>query len=698
MKGLAAGLIFMCAATVCGVFIGLAGQGLRPVGAAFSLLVGLLFAFGTWLATNDDAGDAAASPTAARSARIWLGLVVSVFAIFALRSFCWLYYIDGPDWKIQSPNNLGDLALHITYINTFTNSVPLWPDNPIYIASKMRYPAGADLFNALLCLVGLDLAQGLVWIGLLGALATGYALWRWGRTFTMAGFLFNGGVFGFAFLHKLVLDRVVEFRDYQAGSDVTWKSIPLSMFVTQRGWLYAIPAGLLLLWNWRETFFKTDAIVAESPGAAAFGGGGKQSASPSGVPNSFGESPNRNRALLPFPAELALYASMPLFHVHTFIALSVVLAVMFIGGDPRIRWHVGRLVGSAFVPATFFVWLVSDNFHAHSMVKWFPGWVRNDQALQRSSFFDFWFSNFGILLPLVLIFIGLSLWRSWRSKPAIKVELVAFVALLIAAVSLWRIWTAGIDGKPLLVLLASLALLAWSFSGRLGPWISDRPVSSRAVFLTAATIIFLAGMLFKFAPWEWDNLKLMIWAYFILLPFLWDDLIDRWSVPVRTGVCIALFGSGFVSLFGGLAAGAEGYTMINRAELDGVGAGVSILPMPARFAAYPTYNHPLLLEGRKVAMGYPGHLWTQGFEDYQKMEAALRDLMLGRGNWRQIAHALGVRYLFWGPEEKQNYAASTRPWEAVAPVVSAGDWGVIYDLEALEPNAPRSLGGQSSQP
>ena len=114
-----------------------------------------------------------------------------------MRSFCWLLYIDGSELKIQSPNNLGDLSLHITMIKNFASGVRLWPDNPIYAFSKLRYPAGIDLFNALLCLVHVDLMRGLVWTGLLGSLATFYAFFRWGGTFGVAGFLFNGGIAGF---------------------------------------------------------------------------------------------------------------------------------------------------------------------------------------------------------------------------------------------------------------------------------------------------------------------------------------------------------------------------------------------------------------------------------------------------------------------------------------------------------------------
>ena len=104
------------------------------------------------------------------------------------------------------------------------------------------------------------------------------------------------------------------------------------------------------------------------------------------------------------------------------------------------------------------------------------------------------------------------------------------------------------------------------------------------------------------------------------------------------------------------------------------------LPMDARFAAYPTYNHPLLLQGRKTVLGYPGHLWTQGFNNYHAVEEKLNSLMRGQGNWKQTAHELGVRYIFWGREENTNYPTSSRPWARLLPKAASGDWGTIYDL------------------
>lgn len=667
MKWLSAGLIFVNLSTVCGLLLGMAGSGLNKVSALLALISGAAFALAAYLGTFDPdkpnrrAGASPASPGSAgealalqrasenrpskraqrrlqkdapkstpapwRYGKVWIWLLGVCFLMFAVRSFCWLLYIDGSELRIQSPNNLGDLSLHITLIRNFADGVALWPDNPIYVFSKLRYPAGMDLFNALLCLVHVDLIRGLVWTGLLASLATFYAFFRWAGAFGVAGFLFNGGTAGFQFFDKL------KFSDYQGVNAIAWKSIALSMFVTQRGLLYAIPAGVLLLWHWREKFFRQGAQGREG----------------------------RRSGPLPFWVELSLYASMPLFHVHTFLALSIILFFLFIfeclqplkfivdllrnegiGGirrsisDPAergkllgdTRMHALTLVACALLPAFFFTWLTTDHFSAGSILKPHLGWVMSDPAFARASFFQFWSDNFGIFIPLALLLIAICGWRAWKSG------------------------------------------LKW-----------NQESSEAITFLLPALAIFVSGLLFQFAPWQWDNIKLMIWAYFLVLPFLWKDLIAHWNVPARALVCMALFGSGFISLFGGLSVGRPGFGITNRIELSAVGDAVQPLPVEARFAAYPIFNHPLLLQGRKLVLGYPGHLWSQGFADYTKPNNLLIQLMQGAENWREIARTLHVRYIFWGREEKTNYAASKRPWEATAPVVASGPWGAIYDLE-----------------
>jgi hypothetical protein len=545
--------------------------------------------------------------------------VVAFFAMFALRSYCWLLFIDGNELKIQSPNNLGDLGLHITYIKNFANGTPLWPDNPIFVLGKLRYPAGTDILNAVLSCLGLGLIRGLVWVGLLGAVATCYAFYRWAGTFGIAGFLFNGGVAGFQIL------KTWQFLDYQGDKTIAWKSIPLSMMVTQRGLLYAIPAGLFLLYHWRSKFFPVAvAVVADggTPDGAVATNRGTQEQT---AVTDRGYSAPARRGVLPLWLEISLYASMPLFHVHTFICLSIVLACLFLFGGKATKRATAMVVALSLIPATFLMWTVGDHFRAGSILKWAPGWVQNNGDF-KMPFFEFWLANFGGWAPAVVALVGFCGWRAWKR------------------------WQGG-----------------------------DHTFDKAVVLLSAAMVMFLLAYLEKTAPWEWDNTKVIVWAYFIVLPFLWTDLIKPWPVLLRAVACFVLFASGFISLIGGLKTGKEGFGFADRAEVDAVAVPLRKIPLEARFASYPTYNHPLLLQGRNVVMGYPGHLWTQGW-DYSAIEPKLTSLLNGAPDWRQLAQQLHARYLFWGREEKQHYAQSRRPWERELRPVATGTWGSIYDL------------------
>jgi len=636
MKWLAAALAFLNACTVFALVAGIVDRGLtRPV-AILSIVVGLFVAFLAHRFTADVSlgGRKPAPPPPApetksrrqlrREARkgkgtvterprwryryVWFWLLAACFAIFAFRSFLWVVYQDGNEIKVQSPNNLGDLSLHLTYIRHFASGVPLWPDNPIEPYSKLRYPAGVDLFNGILTTAGVDVTRGLVWTALLASLATFYALYRWAGTFGVAAFLFNGGLASYPFL------KAFKFEDYQGVNTIAWKSIPLSMFVTQRGFLYAFPAALLLLYHWRARFYPTYDEPARERAAEEET---ESEPAPAPVPR---------RPPLPLWLEVSLYATMPLFHSHTFIALSLVLAMLFIIGDWTVRKATALTVALALLPATFCVWVTTDYFHAGSFIKWHPHWVQKagDFAMP---FFKFWLLNFGVWVPLVLFFVGITAFAVWKQRK-----------------------------DP------------------------DYKISATVAFLISATVIFLVGYFVKLAPWEWDNLKIIIWAYLIVLPFLWTDLIVHWPIPLRVVVCIALFSSGFITLFGGLAAGKTGFGIADRYEFDNVGQALKKMPADARFAGHPIWGSPILLQGRKMVLGYPGHLWTQGFE-FAKTNDKLTALMMGAPNYKDLARDLRARYLYWGRDEKTNYAASKRPWEREATVVASGDWGAFYDLE-----------------
>ena len=306
---------------------------------------------------------------------------------------------------------------------------------------------------------------------------------------------------------------------------------------------------------------------------------------------------------------------MPLFHVHTFLALSAVLAFWLVIGTGEMRKQIAILLAAAFLPATWIVWMITDHFRAKSILAWAPGWLQSDPGFSNSAF-KFWIENFGLTLPGMIALFGIVVWRWAKKAPPVVVAESAEVA-------------------PVEEISKSIS--------------PSRERNRRAfAFVVPAAGVFLFACFVKTAPWGWDNTKLIIWAYFICLPFLWSELIAGFLWPVRAGLCFVLFVSGFVSLIGGLKVGSPGFDIADRIELNALANVLEKIPVKERFAAFPVYNHPLLLDGRKLVLGYPGHLWTQGF-DYGPIEQQLNALMLGAPDWRERA-TLCTRAISLGSE------------------------------------------------
>ncbi len=745
MKYVAAILYAVSSAVLLGLLLGWQRGHLDAQSALISLsggaLVGLL---GLWFARNESSH--------LEKPRGWGWVPVVLFALFSVRAFLWLIFRQGDELRVLSPNNTGDLPLHIAFIRTFANDAPFWPDSPIFSAGKMTYAAGTDFFNSLLTLAGMDVERGLVWVGLAGAVLAGIAIWRWGGAFTLMGFLCGGGLLGFAAFFRDAGEPF--FQDY-AGImkfDAAWKSLPLALLVTQRGFLFALPAGLLLLSSWRTKFFNA-------------GEGWR----------------------MPFAGELLLYVAMPFFHMHTFIALSFMLAVFFIA-QAVARWKILGLVSAAFIPASVLVWITLGMFQTNALplwsnmdqienppprpstevLGWQPGWMVGDTQTQQAwqtftkaepaaapfaahgQFLIFWLGNFGAW-PFVAAALALALLRAlWRRT--LHAKHIAACALAFVSVTPLLGWWASYQNDtwtdfffPIqdaasrnavaqLIAVAALAGgvalhlrrvrdfgLRWVLLGfaaitvldglliMLQGWLPKAPqLRMNALPLLAATgilltllvqyarrrdpslwhMVFVLPGLFlfftccnvKFAPWAWDNTKVMVWAWLIILPFFWEHLIARWKCWQRWGVCVLLFFSGFVGLLGGMDGNQQGYEIARCSTLDAVAAAVRDIPITEPFACAPHYQHALLLNGRKVVLGYEGHLTSHGI-NYGMTGITLDELMNGVDTWRLAAAELNVRYLFYGPLEIQRWPRSHELWRDSVQVIASGPWGELFDLD-----------------
>jgi len=293
MRGVVAILCGVAVAVTASIPMAWAAQGIHPWVAWIALALVPLVALIAWLRLPVD--ESASPPLLVG----WL--MIAVYATASLRAFLWLIYPAGDFWRILSPNNLGDLALHLSLIRWLAATPHWWPASPILAGDPLRYPPGSDLFNALLLKAGVAVETGLIWCALASTALTGIALWRWGLVVALAALLFNGGCGALLFLGK----------GWGADPDalLQWKNLFLTLIVTQRGFLYALPAGLVLLVAWRREFFR-DGVRA-----------------------------------LPVTAQVLLLAAMPLFSVHTTLFLGAMMTGIWIL-SPKARecaWASGAL-------------------------------------------------------------------------------------------------------------------------------------------------------------------------------------------------------------------------------------------------------------------------------------------------------------------------------------------------------------------
>jgi hypothetical protein len=324
---------------------------------------------------------------ARRGADVWDGLALAAFAAVSVRQFGWLVFERGGSLLTLVPYNYGDLPLHWTYVQQLAGGASFWPVNPILAGERLRYPFGVDLLTAVFIQLGASLPVTLVAMGLCGAALAALALRRWGGALAVAGFVFAGGLPGF----RLLWTGRVE--DYQAAVD--WKNLFLALFVPQRGFLLALPAGLVLLWSWRRRLLRGE------PGLAPW-------------------------------VEGVLWGTMPLVHLHTFLFVSLVAAAWAVGTG-RVRAALPALAWAA-APAVWSVFQVTDDFRAASLVGWKPGWTMGAQNPAA-----FLLVNFGLFLPLALAALVVAA-RGRRREELLVLgpALAVFAALFLVRLAPWE--------------------------------------------------------------------------------------------------------------------------------------------------------------------------------------------------------------------------------------------------------------------
>jgi len=431
---LAGSVVLASAATLVSAALASLSGSLRPWISATALAVGSLAGV---LAVRPAVS--APDPPLGDRRTSWLdALALLAFAAVSIRQFVWLLHERDGALLTLLPYNYGDLPLHWTYIQHLARGAAFWPEDPILVGERLHYPFGVDLFTALFVQLGASLPALLRLLGLAGAALAALALRRWGGALAVGGFLFAGGLAGFQILWT---GRLV---DYQA--ELAWKNLYLALFVPQRGFLLALPAGLLLLWSWRRRLLR-------------------------------GET-----GLRPW-VEGLVWGALPLVHLHTFAIVSLFCGLWALSSG-RVRSALPSL-GWAAAPAAWSVWQVTDGFRAASLVGWKPGWVIGAQNP-----FAFLLLEFGLFLPLAAVALILA-WRRGRREELVVLgpALLVFALLFLVRVAPWEwdntkvlLWCYVLALPPIGSLVLARLAIAWRAAAVVGL------VFSGAVSVLAASV------------------------------------------------------------------------------------------------------------------------------------------------------------------------------------------------------------------
>jgi hypothetical protein len=283
---------------------------------------------------------------------------------------------------------------------------------------------------------------------------------------------------------------------------------------------------------------------------------------------------------------------LPLVHTHSFAVMLVASCCWVLLFPDRKAWS--RLLTVAIVAAPSLAWLFSGSgMAARAFLARQVGWDHGADNV-----FWFWLYNTGLVLP----------------------------ALVVALV--WR------GREP--IVPRRLALFLLPFAG-----------------------LFIVPNLLRLAPWMWDNIKFLFYWYLASTPILALLLVRLWRRPAAWAKALAVLTGVSLTLAGAL----DVWRVVSRQSaqriFDKPGMAFARLVIEntaprAVIVRQPTYNHPVLLTGRRSYLGYAGHLYSQGL-DPGRREQDVDGLYRGLPGSIERMRSAGVDYVVVGPMERSGY-------------------------------------------
>lgn len=205
------------------------------------------------------------------------------------------------------------------------------------------------------------------------------------------------------------------------------------------------------------------------------------------------------------------------------------------------------------------------------------------------------------------------------------------------------------------------------------------------IFYLPFGLLFILCNLFLFAPFAYDNNKIMIFWYMLSLPFVakllvsLHDAASWWlrAATVRT-LLLALVFSGTLNLIHELQGG--GWQELSAEEVALAQEVSKTTQSDDVFLTAPVHNNLLTLAGRAVFMGYTGHIYSHGL-DTVPVEKTIKAIYAGKPGAPELLQSAEIDYIVVGPNERREYGKNVGWFEGNYPVFLTSENYVVYRVD-----------------
>lgn len=514
--------------------------------------------------------------------------------------------------------NLGDLPFHLGAIYSFTDGNNFPPQNPSYANAKFSYPFIADFLTACVMKFGADVKsvmhiQNVSWAFALLVILERFVYKFTGNKFAgkiAPALLFFSGGLGFLWFFKDFLNQAKDFiyflnhlpSEYTITNIFRWGNSLVVLFMTQRSLLLGMPLTILVIDKIWEIFKREKGEE-----------GKREKGEDSETSNHKEDFELKEKnfspfSLFPFSAFLVglLAGTLPLVHLHSLVVLFVLGVSVLVLKPEFWREWIAFGVGVAIIAVPELAWAtIGSATNAKAFIGYYFGWDSGEQ-----NFILFWIKNTGLFFPILALGIYLA-FTNKKIEPEEKKKKSRHSAL----------------------------------------------GTQHLQFYLPFLFCFVVSNVMRLAPWQWDNIKVLIYWFIGSLPFAAVALV--WIFNKNNLLKFAAVGCFIVLIFSGAL---DVYHTTSRqinmkvfsADDVRIAERIKELTAPqALFANSPSFvNSPVVLSGRRSLMRYVGHLSSYGI-DYKEREDDLKRIYEGNATADILIKKYGIEYIIVTPEEKR---------------------------------------------